>query len=158
MAHWSSQRAARNPQLLLLLPPRFHRHKEILSRNILNGNCLYFHPGLLRVYWVETNTPVAPGKMGDYLNWLKNDYRPALAKAGVSRFQVARPIFGAVAGEIVTMRMLKNLAEIDAGTVLSRAVSDQEAREIAAKAVPLVSSSNTRIVRMRSDLSYAERW
>jgi hypothetical protein len=107
------------------------------------------------MYWVETSTLVAPGKMGDYLNWLKNDYRPALEKAGVARFLVSQPIFGAVAGEIVTRRMLKNLAEIDGGAVLSRALSDEQARAIAAKSVALVSSSNTRIVRMRTDLSYS---
>lgn len=112
----------------------------------------------LGIYWVETNTMVAPGKMGDYLNWLKNDYRPGLEKAGVARFKVSRPIFGAVGGEVEIMRMLKDLAEIDAGAVLSRALGDQETREIAAKSVPLVSSSNTRIVRMRTDLSYSERW
>src|SRR5258707_5410479 len=107
------------------------------------------------MYWVETSTLVAPGKMGDYLNWLKNDYRPALEKAGVARFQVSQPIFGAVAGEIVTMRMLKNLAEIDGGALLSRALSDEQARAIAAKSVALVNSSKTRIVRMRTDLSYS---
>jgi hypothetical protein len=112
----------------------------------------------LGIYWVETNTLVAPGKMADYLDWLKNDYRPALEKAGVARFQVSRPIFGATAGEVVSLRMLKSLAEIDAGTVLSRALSDQEAQEVAAKSVPLVTSSKTRIVRMRTDLSYSERW
>jgi hypothetical protein len=107
------------------------------------------------IYWVETRTLVAPGRMGDYLNWLKNDYRPALEKAGVARFQVSQPIFGAVAGEIVTTRMLKNLAEIDGGPVLSKALNDEEARAIGAKAVALVSSSNTRIVRLRIDLSYS---
>jgi hypothetical protein len=106
------------------------------------------------IYWVQTNTLVAPGKMGDYLNWLRNDYRPALVKAGVAGFQVSQPIFGAPAGEIVTMRMLRNLAEIDGGAVLSRALSDEESRAIAAKAGALVSSSTTRIVRMRTDLSY----
>jgi hypothetical protein len=77
------------------------------------------------IYWVETRRLVAPGKMGDYLNWLKNEYRPALEKVGVAHFQVSQPIFGAVAGEIVTMRALKNLAEIDLGSVLSRAMSDE---------------------------------
>ena len=78
---------------------------------------------------------VAPGKMGDYLNWLKNDYRPALETAVVRRFQVSQPIFGAAAGEVVTMRMLKNLAEIDGGAVLSRALTDDQARAVAAKSV-----------------------
>lgn len=107
------------------------------------------------IYWVETSTLVAPGKMGDYLNWLKNDYRPALEKAGVAHFQVSRPIFGAVAGEIVTTRMLKNLAEIDGGPVLSKALNDEEARAVNARSVALVSSSNTRIVRVRTDLTYS---
>jgi hypothetical protein len=107
------------------------------------------------MYWVETTTRVAPGRMGDYLNWLQNDYRPALEKAGVAHFQVSQPIFGAEAGEIVTMRMLKNLGEIDGGTVLSKALNEEDARAVAAKAVALVSSSNTRIVRLRTELSYS---
>ncbi|SRR5258706_7076958 len=111
--------------------------------------------GPMGIYWVETRTLVAPGRMGDYLIWLKNDYRPALEKAGVARFQVSQPIFGAVAGEIVTARMLKNLAEIDGGPVLSKALNDEEAHAVGAKSVALVSSSSTRIVRLRTDLSYS---
>ena len=106
-------------------------------------------------YWVETSTLVAPGKMGDYLNWLQNEYRPALEKAGVAHFQVSQPIFGTVAGEIVTMRMLKNLAEIDGGPVLSRALNEEGVRAVNAKSMALVSSSNTRIIRVRTDLSYS---
>jgi hypothetical protein len=106
-------------------------------------------------YWVETRTQVAGGKMIEYLNWLKSDYRPALEQAGVARFRVSQPVFGAVTGEIVTMRMLENLSEIDGGTVLSRALTDEQVRAIAGKSVPLVNSSNTRIVRTRADLSYS---
>jgi len=107
------------------------------------------------MYWVQTSTLVAPGKMGDYLNWLQNEYLPALEKAGVAHFQVSQPIFGAVAGEIVTTRMLKNLAEIDGGPVLSKALNEEGARAVNDKSVALVSSSNTRIVRVRTDLSYS---
>jgi hypothetical protein len=45
-------------------------------------------------YWVETSMLIVPGKAGDYLDWLANDYRPALEKAGVARFQVSQPVFG----------------------------------------------------------------
>lgn len=105
-------------------------------------------------YWVQTNTRVQPGMMGDYLRWLANDYRPALEKAGVTHFQVSQPIFGADAGEIVTTRMLENLAEIDKGPVLSRALSEEDARAVNARSVALVVSARTRIVRLRTDLSY----
>ena len=107
------------------------------------------------MYWLETTTLVARGRLGDYLNWLQNDYRPALEKAGVAHFQVSQPIFGAETGEIMTRRMLKNLAEIDGGTILSKALNEVDARAVAAKAAALVSSSNTRIVRVRTDLGYS---
>jgi hypothetical protein len=51
--------------------------------------------------------------------------------------------------------MLKNLGEIDGGPVLSKALNEEDARAVYGKAVTLVSSSNTRIVRMRIDLSYS---
>lgn len=51
--------------------------------------------------------------------------------------------------------MLKSLSEIDGGTVLSRALSHEGARAVTTKSVALVSSSNTRIVRLRTDLSYS---
>jgi hypothetical protein len=106
------------------------------------------------IYWVETHLLIVPGKLVDYLNWLRTDYRPALAKAGVARFRVLQPIFGADAGEIVTMRLLKNLAEIDGGALLSRVMSDEQAAATIARSTALVSSSHTRILKMRSDLSY----
>jgi hypothetical protein len=107
------------------------------------------------VYWLETRTLVAQGRMDDYLTWVKNEYLPALEKAGVARFFVSRPIFGAEGGEVVSSRMLKNLAEIDGGPVLTRALGEEGARTVNAKSVPLVRSSTTRIVLVRTDLTYS---
>jgi hypothetical protein len=106
-------------------------------------------------YWLETRTLVAQGRMEDYLTWLKNDYRPALEKAGVAHFLVSRPIFGGEGGEVVSSRMLKNLAEIDGGPVLTRALGEAGALAVNARSVPLVRSSTTRIVLVRTDLSYS---
>jgi hypothetical protein len=111
----------------------------------------------LSSYWIETRSRIAAGRMSEYVAWLKNDYRPALLKAGVAHFRVSQPIFGAESGEIVTMRMLESLKEIDRGAVLSRALSDDEARVITSKVAAVVVSSHTRIVRLRSDLSYSLR-
>jgi hypothetical protein len=106
-------------------------------------------------YWVETSILVAPGKMRDYLSWLQDEYLPALEKAGVAHFQVSQPIFGTPAGEIVTMRMLKSLSEIDGGPILSKALNEEAARAFNAKSVAFIASSNTWIVRVRADLSYS---
>lgn len=107
------------------------------------------------VYWLETRTLVTQGRMDDYLTWLKNDYRPALEKAGVAHFLVSRPIFGGEGGEVVSSRMLKNLAEIDGGPVLTKALGEAGALAVNARSIPLVRSSTTRILLMRSDLSYS---
>ncbi len=106
------------------------------------------------VYWVQTRSLVAQGRLGAYLGWLRDDYCPVLKKAGVARFRVLQPVFGAPSGEIITMRSLKNLAEIDSGPVLNRVLSDEQAREITSKASALLNSSNTTLIRWRGDLSY----
>lgn len=106
-------------------------------------------------YWLETRTLVAQGRMDDYLTWLKNDYLPALQTAGVAHFFVSRPIFGGEGGEVVSSRMLKNLAEIDGGPLLTRALGETAARAVNARVVPLVRSSTTRIVLVRTDLTYS---
>lgn len=107
------------------------------------------------VYWLETRTMVAHGRMDDYLAWLENDYRPALEKGGVAQFVVSRPIFGGEGGEVVSSRMLKNLAEIDGGPVLTKALGEAGALAVNARSVPLVRSSTTRIVLVRADLTYS---
>ncbi len=148
-------------------PPDFDRLERILSRYATAQVREYATPRSdaeirravvpLASYWVETRSRIAAGRMSEYVAWLKNDYRPALQKAGVAHFRVSQPIFGSESGEIVTLRMLENLNEIDRGAVLSRALSDDEARVIAGKAAALVVSSHNRIVRLRSDLSYSVR-
>lgn len=108
----------------------------------------------LGAYWLETRTLVAPGRMEEYLTWLEKDYRPALEKAGVAHFLVSRVIFGGDGGEVVSSRMLESLSEIDGGPILTKALGEAGARAVNARSVPLVRSSTTRIVLLRSDLTY----
>jgi hypothetical protein len=107
------------------------------------------------LYWVETRSQTVQEKMDDYLDWLKDEYRPALEKAGVAGFRVSIVVFGAAGGEIVSTRMLKDLAEIDGGSILTRALGDDRARAVSAKGAKLVLSTYTRILRVRTDLTYS---
>jgi hypothetical protein len=107
------------------------------------------------VYWLETRTLVVQGRMEDYLNWLRKHYVPALQKVGVAHFVAWRVIFGGEGGEVVSSRMLKSLSEIDEGPVLTKALGEEGARAANARLVPLVRSSTTNIVRVRTDLSYS---
>ena len=107
-------------------------------------------------YWVENRSQAIQEKMDDYLDWLKNEYRPALEKAGVAGFRLSIVVFGAEGGEIISMRMLKDLAEIDGGSILTRALGSDRAREVSAKGAALASAKSTRILRVRSDLTYLQ--
>ena len=107
------------------------------------------------VYWLETRTLVAQGRMDDYLTWLKNDYRPALEKADVAHFLVWRPIFGGEGGEVFVIVNAQNFVELDGGPVLTKGLGDAGAAAVNARLAPLIRSSTTRIVLVRTDLTYS---
>jgi hypothetical protein len=113
---------------------------------------LTINKGQLGTLFMQTRTVVAAGKMPEYQNWLKNDYKPALEKAGVTQLRVSRQIFGVASNQIESIRMMKDFAEIDGGPILNKLGADA-ARALNAKSNGLVQSSRTTIIRVRPDLS-----
>lgn len=105
-------------------------------------------------YWVETKSQPVTGKTEDYLNWLRNEYGPAMDKGGVVGFNASIAVFGSPGREIVTMRLLKHLAEIDQGSILTRALGRDQASAVSTQGAKLVRSTSTRILYVRKDLSY----
>jgi hypothetical protein len=108
--------------------------------------------GPLGTLLMQNRTQVTAGKMPEYQNWLKNDYKPALEKAGVTGFRVSRPVFGVAGNQIETIRVMKNFAEIDGGQLLNQKLGADAARAVNAKSNGLVQSSRTTIIRVRPDL------
>lgn len=106
------------------------------------------------LYWLETRSQPVSGKTNAYISWLRDEYRPAIEKAGVLGFNASIAVFGTAGGEIVSMRMLKNLGEIDDGSVLTRALGPDQARAVSAEGSKLVRSTSTRILHLQTDLSY----
>jgi hypothetical protein len=116
---------------------------------------LMINKGQFGALWVQTRTVVANGKMDDYMNWMKNDYKPALEKAGVTQFRAARPIFGAPSNNMVeSIRLLKDFAEIDGGPILNQKLGADAVRALNAKVSGIVQGTRITIIRMRPDLSY----
>jgi len=116
---------------------------------------LMINKGQFGALWVQTRTVVANGKMDDYMNWMKNDYKPALEKAGVTQFRAARPIFGAPSNNMVeSIRMLKDFGEIDGGPILNQKLGADAVRAMNAKVSGIVQGTRITIIRMRPDLSY----
>ena len=110
-------------------------------------------PGPAGEYLMLTRTQIVPGKMSEYEAWLKSDYKPALEKAGTPFYRSSRPIFGAPGNTVEAVRGMKNLAEIDGGPVLNKALGQEAARAMNAKVSGLIRTSSTTIVRIRADLS-----
>jgi hypothetical protein len=108
-------------------------------------------PGSL---WIMTRTFLNQGKFPEYQTWLKNDWKPAIEKAGVTQVRVSRPIFGVPGGEIQTVMMLKSFSEIDGGPLLTQKLGADAARALNAKTNGMVRATTTTIVRVRPDLSY----
>ena|ERR1700676_3891655 len=104
--------------------------------------------------WMLTRTFVNAGKFPEYQAWLKNDYKPAMEKAGVTQLRVSRPIFGLPGGEIQTIRMLKDFGEIDGGPILNQKLGADGARALNAKTNGMVRATTNTLIRIRPDLSY----
>lgn len=111
-------------------------------------------PGTTGEYMIRARVPIAAGKNADYRAYLKNDLKPAYEKGGVTWFRVSTPVFGGPPGVVDTVRMLKNLGEIDGGPALTRFLGADAARAMNAKAQALTRgpSQNT-ILRVRRELS-----
>jgi hypothetical protein len=104
--------------------------------------------------WMMTRTFLNQGKFPEYEAWMKNDWKPAMEKAGVTQLRVSRPIFGLPGGEVQTIRMLKDFGEIDAGPILNQKLGADAARALNAKTNGMVRATTNTLIRIRPDLSY----
>jgi hypothetical protein len=105
-------------------------------------------------YAVVTSMRLVTGKASEFDAWMKNDYTPVMKKGEVKNFWVKRTVFGGDPNERVTVRPLKNLAEIDAGPIATKVLGAEGSRKLMAKSAGIVESVQYRMVRYRADLSY----
>lgn len=94
-----------------------------------------------------------PGKAGDFVAFMKDDYVPAVKKADVANLWVSRPIFGGDLNDRIVVRPLHKMAELDGGPLMRKALGEEGARRLAEKQSGIVQSVSYTIVRVRPDLS-----
>jgi hypothetical protein len=75
---------------------------------------------------------VAPGRNGDYENYLTNDFVPAMKQAGVT-YLVSQTIFGGNGNEYITLTMRDSFADLDKGPVLVQALGPEGAQKLTQK-------------------------
>lgn len=94
-----------------------------------------------------------PGKGADFTAYMKDDYVPAMRKAGLENFWLSRPIFGGNLEERITVRPLHKLAELDGGPLTIKALGAEKAQALAMKQAKIVESVSYTVDRIRPDLS-----
>lgn len=104
-------------------------------------------------YAIVTVLRLMPGKAQDWVSFMKDDYLPAMRKADVANLWVSVPAFGADSNQRIMVRMMRKMAEIDAGPAVRKALGEEGARKLGMKASGIVASSHMDIVRIRADLS-----
>jgi hypothetical protein len=75
---------------------------------------------------------VAANRNGEYEDYLKNDFVPAMKQAGVT-YLVYQTLFGGDANEYVTLTMRDSFADLDKGPVLVQALGAEAAQKLMQK-------------------------
>jgi hypothetical protein len=101
-----------------------------------------------------TRVRVFPGKATEYENLLKEEYLPAVRKAGVKSYSVARVRSGGSGNDFYTSVGLKSWADLDEQSPVRKAMGAEAYQRFIAKRSALIVETETQMFRYRPELSY----
>ena len=107
-------------------------------------------PELIMVSRIE----LEPKNVNAYMSFLKEEAKPLMQKAGVDWWLVYRDVFGAPRTQVITVRSMKNWAEIDAGPPARRLLSAPDYAKYSEKGNALIESSSISMAHIVKELSY----
>lgn len=96
---------------------------------------------------------VAPGRSGDYRDWIENDLLPAIREGGFQGFSYDRMHMGGNNNTWVSATQYANWAAMDEPGLLSH-MSQEEVSAMLGKANDMLVESEIKILSYRADLSY----
>jgi hypothetical protein len=97
---------------------------------------------------------VVPGRATEWEAILKNEWTPALKKAGVANYGVSQVVFGGSAGMYYTFTPLENYAQLDKGHPITQAIGEAGMNKILAKMSNSTRSVERFIIRYDEELSF----
>jgi hypothetical protein len=103
---------------------------------------------------VLASVEVAPGRALEWETILKNDWTPALKKAGVANYVVHQVVFGGSAGQYYTFTPLENYAQLDKGHPITQSIGEAGMNKILAKMAASTRSVERWIIRYDEELSF----
>jgi hypothetical protein len=103
---------------------------------------------------VLASVEVVPGRAPEWETILKNDWTPALKKAGVANYGVSQVVFGGSASQYYTFTPLENYAQLDKGHPITQSIGEAGMNKIMAKMGPSTRSVERFIIRYDDELSF----
>ena len=97
---------------------------------------------------------VRPEKVDEYLALMKSDLLPAVKKAGLKDYSLARVRFGAPSSDFLSVAAMDSWADLDGTSWIIRAMGEDGYQRFLAKLRPLRTESEWNIYRYMPDLSY----
>jgi hypothetical protein len=97
---------------------------------------------------------VVPGRTIEFETILKNEWTPALKKAGVANYGVSQVVFGGSAGQYYTFTPIENFAQLDKGHPITQSIGEAGMNRIVAKMGTSTRSVERFIIRYDEELSF----
>jgi len=97
---------------------------------------------------------VVPGRNTEFETILKNEWTPALKKAGVANYGVSQVVFGGSAGAYYTFTPIDNYAQLDKGHPITQSIGEAGMNKIIAKMANSTRSVERFIIRYDEELSF----
>jgi hypothetical protein len=103
---------------------------------------------------VLASVEVTPGRAMEWETILKNEWTPALKKAGVANYAVNQVVFGGSAGQYYTFTPIENFAQLDKGHPITQSIGEAGLNKLLAKMGPSTRSVERFIIRYDEELSF----
>jgi hypothetical protein len=103
---------------------------------------------------VLASVEVVPGRTMEFETILKNEWTPALKKAGVANYMVSQVVFGGSAGQYYTFTPIENFAQLDKGHPITQSIGEAGMNKIVAKMGNSTRSVERFIIRYDEELSF----
>jgi hypothetical protein len=112
-------------------------------------------PGVIHPLLVLTTVHVAPGKVADYLAYLRGDRLAAEKKGQAKRFTTSRVVFGGDNNEFRLANGEDKFSDFDGPAPVVRALGQDGAAKLAARLAGVVLSSDRVVLRRVEALSFS---
>jgi hypothetical protein len=103
---------------------------------------------------VLATVEVMTGKQPDFETMLKNEWTPALKKAGVSMYSVSQVLMGGAIGEYYTFTPIENFAALDKGHPIQQSLGEAGLNKLMARLGPSIHRAERIVIRYDDELSF----